>query len=232
MPKILTWDIECSGISFKANSGFLLCVGIKELGKPCEVLIRDNMMPDPLNDKKLCKQVYEKLSAADMWVTHNGKWFDVKYLNSRFLKWNLPPLPDIPHFDTCQTGFKKLAIKNSLKEMAKYLGLGTKYDVNMDNWVRAYAGSVPSLKEIVKHCKQDVILTEKVYLRLRPFGHTPPNMALLVNDNSACPHCGKRMLRKNGHKLAVVGKAQRYQCGNCGGYSHGAYHQTEVKIRP
>lgn len=233
-PKILVFDLETCGVSFKANSGFLLCAGIKELGKPVQLLVRDNIQPDPLNDKKLCKEVASLLSSADMWVTHNGKWFDVKYLNSRLLKWGLPPLPSIPHFDTCETGFKKLAIKNSLKEMGKYLGCKTsKYEVSMDEWVRAYAGDKKAMSEIVKHCKQDVELTEQVYLRLRPFGHNPPNLSLIYGDDRNCPHCGaKDSLKKNGYKLAIVGKAQRYQCRKCGGYARDAYKQTEVKRRP
>ena len=239
MARILTWDLECSGVSFKANSGFLLCVGIKELGKPnVELYVRDNVQPDPLNDKKLVKQVYNRLLEADLWVTHNGKWFDVKYFNSRLVKWGLAPLPNMPHFDTCELGFKKLAIKNSLKEMGKYLGCKvTKYDVEMDDWVRAYAGDKKALAEIVKHCEKDVKLTEQVYLKLRPLGYKHPNLAIINDDGRQCPICGKtKTLQSRGWLPGQVNKAKRYHCtkdkGGCGAWSHGAYHKTGIDVRP
>jgi uncharacterized protein YprB with RNaseH-like and TPR domain len=233
--KILIFDVECSGVSFKANSGFLLCVGVKELGKPgVNMLVRDNMVPDPLNDKKLCKQVYDVLSKADMLIGHNSKWFDLRYLNSRFLKWGIPPLPNIPHMDTCETGFKKLAIKNSLKEMGKYLHCkASKHDISMDDWVRAYAGDKKALKEIVKHCEADVKLTEQVYLKLRPFGYKSPNRNLIEGGTDKCPLCGARnSLQKRGFNYALVGKAVRYQCKECGGWSHTGYKKGDTDVRP
>lgn len=239
MPKILTWDIECSGVSFKANSGFLLCVGIKELGKSkVEMYKRDNMRPDPLDDKKLCLQVYNRLIEADMIVTHNGKWFDVRYFNARLLKWDLPPLPNIPHFDTCELIFKKLAIKGSLKEAGKYLGCKMlKHDVSMDEWVRAYAGDKHALSEIVKHCAHDVRLTEQVYLKLRPMAFKHPNLAALSEKPEACPVCGKTgYMNRRGWVYGAVNKSPRYQCipmvGGCGAWSHGKAVKTGVEIRP
>jgi len=233
-PKILVWDIETCGVSFKANSGFILCAGIKELGKPIKMFVRDNVQPDPLDDRKLVKQVYDELVTADVWITHNGRWFDVRYLQSRLLKWKLPPLPDIPMFDTCELGFKKLAIKNSLKEMGKYLGCKTsKFDVNMDDWVRAYAGDKKALKAIVTHCIADVKLTEEVYKRLRPMAFKHPNLALISGNNLACPICGKRALRRDREKIAQVSKAPRYQCERCGAWSQGTYRRVKgLEVRP
>src|SRR6266853_6754141 len=84
--RIAIFDIETSTFGFKANSGFILCCGIKELGKPIKMLVRDNMQPDPLNDKKLVTQIYDELSKMDMVVGHNIKWFDMPFINSRLLR--------------------------------------------------------------------------------------------------------------------------------------------------
>lgn len=236
--KALVFDIECSGISFKANSGFLLCVGIKDLEKnSVEMYQRDNMTPDPLDDKKLVKQVYDRLCEADMWVTHNGKRFDVPYLNSRLLKWNLPPLPNIPHVDTCETSFKRLLIKNSLKAVGEYLGLHDhKYDVSMDEWVRAYAGNKKALAQIVHHCINDVKLTEKVYLRLRSLGFKHPNVGNITEKPDVCPICGKDSLIRKGWIFNVTTKSPRFMCypstGGCGAWSHGKAVKTTTVIRP
>jgi DNA polymerase III epsilon subunit-like protein len=232
MAKIVTWDLETSTFGFKANSGFILCATIKKLGKPVEVLKRDNMQPNPLNDRKLVKQIYNRLLQADMWVTHNGKWFDIPFLNSRLLHWGLPILPTMPHFDTCETSFKKLKIKNSLEAVGEFLGCRVqKYKVSFDEWVKAYAGDAKAFAKIVKHGVNDAKLTEEVYLKMRPLGYKHPNIALINEDGRQCPVCGKRnTLQSRGFLPAKVNRAKRYQCipskGGCGTWSHAAYKKV------
>ncbi len=223
MAKILTFDLETSTFGFKANSGFILCCGIKELGKPLEMYVRDNMVPDPLNDKKLVKQIAKRLSQGDVLVGHNSKWFDLPFLNSRLLHWGLPVIQPMPHFDTCDASYKKLKIKNSLEAVGEFLGCKVlKYKVSFDEWVRAYAGNPKSLAKIVKHCVNDVKLTEEVYIKLRPLGHKHPNIALINEDGRQCPICGKQdTLQSRGWLPAQVNRSKRYQCTNCGSWSHG-----------
>lgn len=233
MAKIVVWDLETSTFGFKANSGFILCCGIQEIGKPLEMLKRDNMQPDPLNDKKLVGEIYSRLIKADMIVTHNGRWFDIPFLNSRLLHWGHAPLPSIPHFDTCDLAYKRLKIKNSLEAVGEFLGCKiTKYKVSFDEWVRAYAGNKDSLAKIVKHCVHDVKLTVEVYLKLRPMGYKHPNIAVINEDGQQCPICGKRdSLQSRGWQPGQVNRAKRYQCHECGGWSHGAYHKSGVDVR-
>lgn len=235
MAKILIWDLETSTFGFKANSGFILCAGIKEFGKPgVEILQRDNIVPDPLNDKKLVTAIYDRLVQADMWVTHNGNWFDVPFLNSRLLRAGHAPLPRIPHFDTCDLAFKRLKIKNSLEAVGEFLHCkGTKHKVSFDEWVRAYAGNKKSLAKIVHHCVNDVKLTEQVYVKLRPMGFKHPNIALINEDGTQCPICGKKnTLQSRGWLPAQVNKAKRYQCRSCGAWSHGSYKTRGIDVRP
>lgn len=235
--KLILWDLETAGYNFKGDKGFILCGGIKELGKPAYVLVRDNIKQDPLNDKKLCKQLYNVLSQADMWVTHNGKWFDVRFLNTRLIHWGLPSLPNVPHFDTCELAFKRLAVKASLESLGKFLGCHvSKYTVDMNQWFRAQAGNPDALKEIVHHCKNDVKLTEEVYKKLRPMSFKHPNTAAIQNDNRRCPICGKKdTLQRRGWQVGQVNRAYRYQCtgkNGCGAWSHGGYKKTGVDVRP
>ena len=238
MAKLLVWDLETSTSGFKANAGFIICATFKEPGRPVEVLRRDNMLPDPLNDKKLVKKIYDRLMKADMWVTHNGKWFDIPFLNSRLLKWGLPVLPSkFPHFDTCEASFKRLKIRNSLEAVGEFFGINTKkFTVSHDEWSRAYAGNERAIKMIVKHGVQDVKLTEKVYDRMKIVGYKHPNVALINSSDDACPYCGKSgTLRDGGWNYAQVKKSKRYFCrpnkGGCGGWSHGPYVVTGTKIR-
>lgn len=238
MAKIFAFDIETSTFGFKANSGFILCCGIQEIGKPMKMLVRDNMTPDPLNDKKLAIEISAELSKADVLVGHNSKWFDLPFINSRLLHWGLPPLPPIAHFDTCDTSYKKLKIKNSLEAVGEFLGCKIrKFKVSFDEWVRAYAGNKKSLAKIVKHCMNDVKLTVEVYNKLRVLGFKHPNIATINDDPNQCPICGKKnTLNHRGFIYGAVNKSKRYRCmkqkGGCGGWSHTAYRKSGVDIRP
>jgi len=225
LPRILTWDIETSTSNFKANSGFLVCVGFKALGKPVEILQRNNMLPDPLNDRTLVQQVYQKLISADMWITHNGKWFDIPYMQSRLLKWGLAPLPAIPNFDTCELGFKRLKIKNSLEAMGEYFGCKIKkYKVSMDTWIRAYVGNKAAMAEIVRHCEADVKLTEQVYLSLRPLGIVVPNLYQFKDFSKGCPKCGATgRMESRGFGYATKRAYRKFQCQACLGWTRGSY---------
>lgn len=231
--KILIWDLETSASSFRANAGFILCATIKELGKPVEVFRRDNMRPDPLNDRKLVKQIAKRLSEADMWVTQNGRWFDVPFLNSRLLHWGLPPLPPTPHFDTCEAAYRKLRVRNSLEKLGEFFGCKTKkFEVSLDAWGRAYGGHEPSMRLIVRHGIQDAKLTEEVYLKMRPLGYKHPNIAVITGDTRVCPVCGERdALQSRGWLLSQVQRAKRYQCTSCGTWCHAKYQKTGVEIR-
>lgn len=235
MAKIRFIDIESHGSYFKADSGFIFCMSYKDLGeKKVHTVVRDNVLPNPYNDKALCKQIYDVIRDADMIVTHNGKRFDIPFINTRLLINNLPPLPDMPHFDTCEVMFKRLKMSGRLENASATFGWKLKkHSVEVQKWFRAAAGDKAMLKEIVRHCEIDVRLLEKVYMRLRPLGFKHPNIALLTEEPTKCPICGRKgTLKKNGFKLAIVKKAQRYQCSSCGGYAVGPYHATNVTVRP
>lgn len=239
MAKIIIWDIECHTFRFKADLGFMLCCGFKELGQPkVEVFSRDNIRQSPLNDKKLVEAIYDRLITADMIVTHNGKWFDVPWLNSRLLHWGLDPLPNIPHFDTCEVAYKKLRIGNSLKAVGKFLGCKVqKTETDMNDWLLAGAGNEKALRTIVTHNIHDVKLTEEVYVKLRPLGFKHPNLASVNDAPDQCPICSKKgTLERRGWIYGAVNKSKRYHClkrkGGCGAWSHMAYRKSGVEIRP
>jgi hypothetical protein len=235
MARIGVFDIECHTFRFKADLGFMLCAGFKEFGKPgVEVLARDNIQRNPLNDKKLVKAIYDKLLTYDMVVTHNGRWFDIPWLNSRLLHWGLAPLPSIPHFDTCDAAYKRLRVGNSLKALGKFLGCKVhKTETDMNDWLLAGAGKKRALKTIVTHNIHDVRLTEEVYRRMRPLGFKHPNVALINEDGRQCPICGKKdTLQSRGWLPAKVNRAKRYQCTSCGAWSHARYEKVKgIEVR-
>lgn len=225
--RIVLWDIETFGFDFSADKGFILCGSYKTLGRRgIETAVRVNLAPGKAlwDDKLVCQQLYRAISEADMWVTHNGKRFDVPFLNTRLLKHGLNPLPPVPHFDTCEVIWKKLKMRARLDSAQKFFGWGhKKTDLNLATWTEAASGDKRALREVVRHCEADIRVLEDAYMTFRVLGYKHPNIAAIAEDGERCPYCGKRnTLQRRGYIVSKVRHSARYQCQSCGGWSHGA----------
>jgi transposase-like protein len=67
-----------------------------------------------------------------------------------------------------------------------------------------------------------VVLLEKIYLKLRPFMVTHPNLNIYVNNNNPqCPKCSSNHVKKEGFSYTDVSKFQRYSCLDCKGWFRG-----------
>lgn len=237
---IVLWDIETFGFDFGADKGFILCGSYKTLGKKgIGTAVRKNLGRNGAkmwDDKQVCKQLYDVLSKADMWVTHNGKRFDVPFLNTRLLKHGLAPLPPVPHFDTCEVIWKKLKMRARLDNVQKFFKFpDKKTDLVLEKHAMAAAGHAKMLKEIVVHCEADVRVLEHAYKKLRILGYKHPNIAAIAEDGDKCPYCGKReTLQRRGYIVAKVRRSARFQCQSCGGWSHGSPEKIGdgIRIRP
>jgi rubredoxin len=65
----------------------------------------------------------------------------------------------------------------------------------------------------------DVLILERVYLKLRPWIKNHPNIAVHDDDVTVCPNCGGNHLEKRGFSVTQLGKYQRYHCRTCGTWS-------------
>jgi hypothetical protein len=163
------------------------------------------------------------LSDADGWVTQNGKRFDVKFLNTRLLKNNLPPLPGTTrHFDTQEVMWKKLKMRTRLESAQKFFGFPeAKTPVSLETWVNAAGGSKESMSEVIHHCEQDIKVTEMLYKKLIPLGGYAWSVASMSEKPAACPHCAGEEIQRRGWNYALKQKSPRFQCLGCGGWSRG-----------
>lgn len=198
----------------------ILCVCWKELGRPSIGSL--SVSPDkPRDDKSLCREIRDILAQADVLVAHNGNDFDVKVLNARLLYHGLKPLPQIPLVDTKLVAKNKFRFtSNRLDYLGAFLGLGRKKKTTFKLWLDILNGKQGALNYMIRYCKQDVRLEEKVYLKLRPFMTNHPNQRL-YSSMSDCPICGKGPLTSQGYRYTRTTKRQRFQCKACGGWSQG-----------
>jgi hypothetical protein len=96
------------------------------LGSPVsEVFYWDQSKePNMRDDKKLLKRLWKLLDEADIVITQNGKSFDEKKANARFIINGLPPPKPFKHIDTKQLAKKRFCFtSNKLEYLAEALGV-------------------------------------------------------------------------------------------------------------
>lgn len=214
----------------KADLTSIICAGWKVLGSKQVHCINAWDFPewrkDVNNDKKLCQAISKILNGADAIVTHNGVRFDWKHLQTRMAINELPPLPEVMHIDTCQVlKAKFLLSSNSLQNAGTIFTKDKKLKhEGWTMWVKVWSRDKQAMRNMTKYCKQDVLLLEKLYLKLR--AHTGKKISSQVNYNilfpsktPQCPVCGSGNIIRNGIRYSGVTKIQRMQCHGCGAHS-------------
>lgn len=217
------------GRTLKAQISTIICAGYKVYGENKTNCINawdfDEWTKDINSDKRVCKAIYEVLKNADAVITHNGKRFDWKFLQTRLLKHGLPALPDIPHIDTALVARKNLyAFNNRLGNLGKFFLADDKLENGgWDLWVRVSRREKQAMRLMVKYCKQDVDLLEKLFRKLRPFIKNIPNYNVFAPEYASgkrvCPSCGSTRLKSHGWKHTKTQSYRRLRCIECGTFS-------------
>lgn len=182
---------------------------------------------DPENDRKLIQELWKVFDEADIIITHNGLKFDIPKTNARFLEHGLPPPTPYKTIDTLVLARKHFAFSsNKLGDLCVKLGLGGKVKhPGFELWRKCMLGDPKAWKLMKKYNAQDVVLLEKLYLKLRPWHETHPNVALMKGQYHACPACGSLKTQARGWYYIVARRCRRYQCQDCHKWSKGAYEK-------
>lgn len=239
-PKILVIDIETSPHkgSFWGNTYETSIIEVEEFGqiigysakwlngKQITKALIDyaGYKPGKINDKNLVKDVRGLLDEADIVVTQNGVDFDTKYLNTRFIAHNLNPPSPYKQIDTKREARKIMRLpSNKLDNLARYFNLGHKLEhEGYDLWKKCISGDRKAWNKMKRYNAHDVELTEKVYLKLRPFMKSHPNIGIyLLQDKEACNKCGSDHVQSRGYARNNTTMYKRFQCQDCGSWYRG-----------
>ena len=234
-PKLLVIDIETSPITaytwgpkWETNlieiidDSQILCFSAKWFGG--KQLTKG--MPDYkgyqkglLDDKKLIEHIHTLLEEADAVITQNGRAFDMKTINARFVKHGMKPPAPYKIIDTLSEARRHLKLPSyKLDDMCKYFGIGTKLShEGFELWKKCMAGVKTAWATMKKYNAHDVRLTEELYTKLRPFMKTHPNFSTFA-DKHACPKCGSGNVHARGYAANSTTMYQRAQCNACGGW--------------
>lgn len=239
-PKILIYDLETSlqpvAVFQLANNDwinpdnllgerYIICASWKWLGeKQVHSIAVD---AGSVNDKAICKMLHKMFTEADAVVTHNGEKFDNKYLKTRMLFHGLPPLAPITSIDTYKTAKAKFNFNsNRLDYIGGFLGVGRKIHTTPGLWLRVMNGEAKAIREMVAYNKQDVLLLEKVFVKLRPYMDNYINRQLF--GGVGCPRCGSHKVQSRGTHKAISRVYSRYHCQACGGWFRTAKNDRKV----
>ena len=252
LAKILLLDIETSQIHFRAwDTGkqyvswkqitkhrYMICwagkwlYSAKSFGEcvtPEESLRRD--------DTRITQGVWNTMDEADIIVGHNVRNFDIKQINTGILggdiEGGVPPSPYnvIDTLAVSRTNFKQPS--HSLAYLLEWLSLSEKLKTEQGLWNGCEAGNKKDLKYMFKYCKGDIFGTEELYLKLRPWIRSHPNVAIYGEmQNSGCPHCeSPNVVKVDKPYRTPLNSYQSYRCNDCGTPSHSRFSSVSAEQR-
>lgn len=234
--KILLFDIETAPLSsyiwglWNQNIGHNLAMLKSDwymLTWAAKWLFDDKVMSDKASsqeaidedDYRITKSLWELIEEADIVIAHNGKKFDIKRINTRFLKHDLPhPMP-YELIDTLEHARRHLSVSsNKLDYLGEFLKVGRKEETGgFDLWKRSVKGDEEALSKMENYNIGDVRLLEDVYLKMRRFIKPHPNMGLHIGEDvHACPTCASADLERGGKYKTSVAVYEAFRCNSCG----------------
>ena len=231
----LFFDIEVSfNLGMFWTSGFKISLGPENIIKERAIICICYKWEDEKEvgwltwDAKQCdKRMLEKFvkiaNSADELVGHNGDKFDLAWIRTRCLYHGIGMFPNYTTIDTLKIARSKFKFNsNKLNYIAKFLGIGQKIHTDFDLWKRIVLNKDKvAMDKMVRYCKMDVILLEKVYKQLST--HIAPKThygVIFGQDRGNCPECGSNDLIRHLQRINASGiKKIVYQCKTCGKYN-------------
>jgi DNA polymerase elongation subunit (family B) len=203
---------------------YMLCWTIKYLdGRLITRSLPDyqGYKPGSKDDSKLVKELHDLFEEADILIAHNGDRFDIKESNKRFIFHGLTPPSPYKTIDTLKIAKRNFKfISNKLDDLGQFLGVGAKVKhPGFDMWIGCEAGDEKSWNLMRKYNRQDVILLEAVYHKLKPWHQTHPSN----KEDGHCNNCPSIDLKKEGTKLTRSGTVQQLRCRKCGAWKTEKY---------
>ena len=233
LPKILNIDIETAQITFKGwgtgnqyvhenriiSNPYIICWQAKWLYDskymgacvtPKEAVARD--------DERILKEAWKLIDEADIIVGHNVERFDLNTLNAHFAKHDMLPPSVYQTIDTLKHSRKVFRLPSQKQDyLTRFFSLPEKLRTDIWLWDDCEAGDEKALARMFKYCKHDVGGLEELYLKLRPWMKSHPNMVIYGDMTELrCSHCGSEDLKKNGIYYTMMNKYQTYRCNDCG----------------
>jgi uncharacterized protein YprB with RNaseH-like and TPR domain len=183
-PRILLFDIETSpiianvwrlygeqhiGVNQIVEDWYVMSWSAKWLDEKPVMYMDQRKASRIANDKKLLKGIWQLLDEADIVITQNGKRFDERKLNAKFVELNMGKPSSFRHIDTKVLAKKYFDLPSySLEYMTKkfckkHTKIKSKKFIGHTLWTECMAGNQAAWKEMELYNKMDVLSLEELY---------------------------------------------------------------------
>lgn len=175
------------------------------------------------NDGRILRPLWKLLNEADVVIAQNGKRFDIRRVNARFVFYGLPEPMPYQVIDTYETAKQKFDFTSfKLDYMNQYLGLERKADVTMQDFIACCHGNKEALQKMQDYNKRDVLILEEFYTRVRGW-IKHPNFAAwnsrvveLDEGEVICPVCRGVVTDFGGQWVSPAGTVYAaFRCPHC-----------------
>ena len=189
------------------------------------------------DDKPLVEEIWKLLDQADLVVGQNAVRFDIKKINARLIMHGYLPYSPVRTIDTLLVAKKYFAFtSNKLEWQSRYLTDSPKSKhkkfPGFEMWDECLKDNPAAWKEMRKYNERDVLATEKLYLKHRPWITNHPNIGTFnTRGDVQCPKCSSFKLIEQGFHPLQLGMYPRYQCLSCGGWARGKKMVTDKEAR-
>jgi len=245
--RILVFDIETApnvaytwgmwqqniGLNQFVDEWYVLSWSAKWIGND-EVMYDDKRDSwNTQDDKELLEGMWKLLDEADIVVTQNGKKFDVKKLNARFVINGFKPPSSYKHIDTLVIAKRHFGFtSNKLEYMTnklctKYKKLDHGKFAGMKLWTECLKGNPEAWDEMEEYNKYDVLSLEELAFILAPWSNQMPNMDMYHSSLDNKCFCGSTEWEPSGFGYTNLSKFAKHTCTNCG-----AERRSKVNLLP
>jgi len=192
-PKTLIFDIETSPlIAYVWQLGeqrvnldqikedwYVLAFAAKWLGEK-KVIYQDVRHMGAMKDRVILNTIWKLLDEADVVITQNGKRFDSRKLNARFIEYGMQPPSPYKHWDTYRVAdtvadFTSHKLEYLTEKLcSKYKKLKHKKFPGLSLWKECLKGNIEAWNEMKKYNIHDVLSTEELYTKIQAWA--PPSV--------------------------------------------------------
>ena len=186
-----------------------------------------------MSEEQLAAQLWVDMNEADWFVAHNGNRFDLKRINTMFLKHGMRPYRPLKTIDTLRILKSRFSFtSNRLDDICQVLfGIGKIDTGGIELWQRCLQGDKEAYKEMELYNVRDIELLEALYHAIKGWATNHPNYNIFSSWNGklACTTCGSENLTHDGTVRTAVSEFEALQCDDCGAWSRGRRNIRETE---
>lgn len=213
---VYVWNLKDQfvGLNQLVQDSHIMAWSAKWLGKPASsIQYYDQRNLKVGDDLPILKPLWRLLNEADIVITQNGKAFDTKKINARFMLHGMKPPKTYKHLDTYLIA-KRVAsfTSHSLEYLAdrfctKYKKLSHSRFPGLSLWRECLLGNKKAWDEMKRYNTHDTLATEELYTKFEAW--VPQSMP---NPEHSCP---RRYAVRWDKRRNNDGVYQIYKCKKC-----------------